>query len=63
MVSPNLLDVMRISGDSKMKKKVIKAAKADKKVEELTKKDEKKTRSASEIRGLYRDWEIGRAHV
>lgn len=54
MASPNLLDVMRISGDSNMKKKVIKAAKADKKVEELTKKDEKKTRSASEIRNkLY----------
>lgn len=55
MASPNLLDVMKISGDKRMAKKVIKAAKADKKVKELTKtKDEKKTRSAKEIRNkLY----------
>ena len=55
MSSPNLLDVMKISGEKRMAKKVIKAAKADKKVEELTKKDEqKKTRSASEVRNkLY----------
>jgi len=33
-----------------MAKKVIKAAEADKKVEELTKKEEKKSRSAKEIR-------------
>ena len=50
MASPNLLDVMRISGDTKMKKKVIKAAKADKKVKELTEKPKSKHRSASEIR-------------
>lgn len=55
MASPNLLDVMKISGDKRMNKKVIKAAKADKKVEELTKnKEEVKSRSAKEIRNkLY----------
>lgn len=55
MASPNLLDVMKISGDTRMKKKVIKAAKADKKVEQLTQSNsEVKSRSAKEIRNkLY----------
>lgn len=55
MASPNLLDVMKISGDIRMKKKVIKAAKADKKVEQLTQSNaEVKSRSAKEIRNkLY----------
>lgn len=53
MSLPNLRDVTNING-GKMKK-VIKAAKADKKVGELTKKDEpKKHRSVKEIRSkLY----------
>jgi len=53
MVSPNLLDVMKVSG-GRMSKKVIKAAKADEKVKELTSKEEKKSRPAKEIRSkLY----------
>ena len=53
MVSPNLFDVMKVSGGT-MKKKVIKAAKADEKVKELTKTEEKKSRPAKEIRNkLY----------
>ena len=52
MVSPNLLDVMKVSGGRM--KKVIKAAKADEKVKELTKTEEKKSRPAKEIRSkLY----------
>ena len=52
MALPNLLDVTRVSEakGTKMKKKVIKAAKASKKVEELTKKETKKGRSAKDVR-------------
>lgn len=55
MASPNLIDVMNISGGTKMKKKVIKAANADKKVEELTKEESSKKKiSAKEVRSkLY----------
>lgn len=68
MASPNLIDVMNISGGkmedkkesghmSRKNKKVIKAAEADKKVAELTAKDEApKKRSQSEVRNkLYGD--------
>lgn len=52
MASPNLIDVMKISGDT-MSKKVIKAAKAEKRVKELT-KGGKKPRSEKEVRNkLY----------
>lgn len=54
MASPSLMDVMKISGDKKMSKRVIKAAEADKKVSELTQPEEVKSRSAKEIRNkLY----------
>jgi len=67
MASPNLIDVMNISGGkmedkkesghmTRKNKKVIKAAEADKKVAELTKEKEssKKKISAKEVRGkLY----------